>query len=251
MTHPANPRSLMIRSLRVAYGPIVAIHGLDLDLADGEIVALIGANGAGKTSIMRALSGLATASGSAVVSFDGQSHELIGMPPRLVPSLGVAHVPEGRGVFLNLSVRENLLMGAMLRRDRAVIHADLERRLEQFPRLRERLGRPAMTLSGGEQQMLAIARALMGRPRFLLMDEPSLGLAPKLVAEVFASIQGLAAEGMSILLVEQNARMALKVAQRGYVLEGGRVVLSGPAATLAQDERVRDAYLGGVGRRTA
>ena len=205
-------------------------------------MALIGANGAGKTSLMRAISGLASARGSAKV---GDGIELLGMEPHRIPALGVAHVPEGRGMFLNLSVLENLKAGALLRRDRREIGGDLERRLAEFPRLRERLHKPALTLSGGEQQMLAIARALMGRPRLLLLDEPSLGLAPKLVAEVFATIRRLSEEGMSVLLVEQNARMALRVSRRAYVLEGGKVLLSGPSEELARDDQVRSAYLGG------
>ncbi len=205
MSSHADPLSLSVRGLSVAYGAIVAVSGVDLEVSAGEVVALIGANGAGKTSLMRAFSGLASARGSARVTAGGTSTELIGLDPHRIPALGVAHVPEGRGMFLNLSVLENLKAGAILRRDRREIRDDLELRLAQFPRLKERLHRPALTLSGGEQQMLAIARALMGRPRLLLLDEPSLGLAPKLVAEVFATIVRLSEEGMSVLLVEQNA----------------------------------------------
>ena len=241
----STPAVLEVRDLRVAYGPIAALRGVDLEVGAGEIVALIGANGAGKTTLLRALSRLVPATGTATFRPpDGPPVDLLGIEPHRVPALGIAHVPEGRGTFLNLSVRENLLMGAYLRRDRAAVRDDLERRLEQFPRLRARLHRPALTLSGGEQQMLAIARALMGRPRLLLLDEPSLGLAPLLVREVFATIARLHVEGITILLVEQNARMALQVAQRAYVLETGRVTLAGPAAALAEDAGVRAAYLG-------
>ncbi|MBX6315086.1 MAG: ABC transporter ATP-binding protein, partial [Isosphaeraceae bacterium] len=230
---------------RVAYGPIQAVQGIDLEVGRGEVVALIGANGAGKTSLLKALSRLVPATGSAVLaSDDGPPVDLLRLEAHRVPAVGVGHVPEGRGVFLNLSVRENLLLGAYLRRDREGIHADLERCLDQFPRLRERLHQPALTLSGGEQQMLAIARALMGRPRLLLLDEPSLGLAPRLVQEVFATIGRLNAEGKTILLVEQNARMALQIAARGYVLEAGRLALSGRAEDLAASAAVREAYLG-------
>ena len=236
--------SLEIRGLRVSYGRVEALRGIDLDVGAGEIVALIGANGAGKSTLMRALSRLVPASGSAVLHREGTAVKLLDLPPHRVPALGVAHVPEGRGLFLDLSVLDNLRMGAYLRRDRAGVRADLGRRLDEFPRLRERLHRPALTLSGGEQQMLAIARALMGRPRLLLLDEPSLGLAPKLVREVFETLARLGAEGLTILLVEQNARMALKIASRASVLEAGRITVSGPAADLADLEAVQAAYLG-------
>ena len=241
------PLALEIRNLGVTYGPISALRGIDLDVGAGEVVALIGANGAGKSTLMRALSRLVPATGSAVIRRAGEPIELLELPPHRVPALGVAHVPEGRGIFPNLSVLDNLRMGAYLRRDRAGVREDLDRQLADFPRLRERLHRPALTLSGGEQQMLAIARALMGRPGLLLLDEPSLGLAPKLVREVFDTLARLGAGGMTILLVEQNARMALRLAQRAYVLESGRVALSGPAAELAEDPAVRAAYLGSGG----
>jgi branched-chain amino acid transport system ATP-binding protein len=237
--------SLEIRGLRASYGPIEALQGIDLRVERGEVVALIGANGAGKSTLMRALSRLVPATGSVSFQPNGQAPiDVLKLEPHQVPALGIGHVPEGRGIFLNLTVLENLKMGAYLRRDRDGVQEDLERELSRFPRLKERLGQQALTLSGGEQQMLAIARALMGRPRLLLLDEPSLGLAPKLVKEIFETIAQLNRAGMTILLVEQNARMALEVAVRGYVLETGKVVLSGPAAELANDPGVRAAYLG-------
>jgi branched-chain amino acid transport system ATP-binding protein len=236
---------LEVADLRVSYGPIAAVRGIDLHVEQSEVVALIGANGAGKSSVLRALSGLIPASGTARLhSFNGPATDLLGLEAHRIPTLGVAHVPEGRGIFLNLTVLENLELGANLRRDRLAVRDDLARQLDAFPRLRDRVRRPALTLSGGEQQMLAIARALMGRPRLLLLDEPSLGLAPKLVREVFDTIGRLNADGMTILLVEQNARMALTIARRAYVLETGRVALAGPAGALARDEAVRAAYLG-------
>ena len=240
----SEPLALAVRGLAVSYGPVAALKGVDLDVRAGETVALIGANGAGKSTLMRALSRLVPATGSAAIHRAGTPIELLGLPPHRVPALGVAHVPEGRGIFPDLSVLDNLRMGAYLRRDRAGVRHDLDRQLADFPRLRERLRRPALTLSGGEQQMLAIDRALMGRPGLLLLDEPSLGLAPKLVREVFATLARLAAGGMTILLVEQNARLALRLAHRAYVLEAGRITLSGPAADLADDPAVRAAYLG-------
>ena len=245
---------LKARGLAVAYGPIAALRDVDLDLRPGEVVALIGANGAGKSSLLRALSGLVPAQGSARLfqgEAESEARELIGANPSQIPRLGVAHVPEGRGIFLGLSVRDNLRAGAILRGDRGAVRDDLERQLTRFPRLRERLDRPALTLSGGEQQMLAIGRALMARPRMLWLDEPSLGLAPKLVAEVFRTIQALSDQGMTILLVEQNARMALRAAGRAYVLEAGKIALSGPAAELARDDQVRAAYLGGAASTTS
>jgi len=241
--------ALTLRDLRVSYGPIAALRGIDLDVAAGATVALIGANGAGKTTLLRALSRLVPATGSAILTpSGGAAVDLLALPPHAVPALGVAHVPEGRGLFPDLSVLDNLRLGAYLRRDRDGVRVDLDRLLGEFPRLRERLRQPAMTLSGGEQQMLALARALMGRPRLLLLDEPSLGLAPRIVLEVFATIARLGAEGMTILLVEQNARMALRVAHFGCVLEGGRIGLTGSAADLAANPAVREAYLGASAR---
>ncbi len=241
-----SPPSLAIRGLGVSYGPFVALREVNLDVGPGEAVALIGANGAGKSTLLRALSRLVAASGSALLGRGAESIQLLDRPAHAVAALGIAHVPEGRGVFPNLSVLDNLRMGAFLRRDRTGIADDLERRLNEFPRLRERRDRAASTLSGGEQQMLAIARALMGRPGLLLLDEPSLGLAPKLVREVFATLERLRDGGMTILLVEQNARLALKLASRAYVLERGEIVLTGPSAALSVDPKVRAAYLGAL-----
>ena len=241
--------ALEVRGLGVSYGPVVALRGVDLDVGAGEVVALIGANGAGKSTLLRALSRLVPASGSIALRTGETRTELQNLPPHAIPAAGVAHVPEGRGMFPNLSVLDNLRMGAYLRRDPAGVRDDLERQFADFPRLRERRDRPASTLSGGEQQMLAIARALMGRPALLLLDEPSLGLAPRLVREVFATLERLRGGGMTILLVEQNARLALRLAHRAYVLEGGRITLDGPASALADDPAVRAAYLGAAPAR--
>ena len=209
--------------------------------AEGELVSLIGANGAGKTTTLRAISGLIKPS-KGTVKFGGKL--ISGMPAHEIVALGMAHAPEGRGIFANLSVAENLEMGAFLRRDHAAVAKDMEKALELFPRIRERLQQNAGTLSGGEQQMLAIARALLSRPKLLLLDEPSLGLAPQIVALIFKIIRTIAADGTTILLVEQNAFGALKVATTGHVLEVGQVVASGPAAQLATDDKIRKAYLG-------
>ncbi len=233
---------LEARQLAVAYGGIRAVQGIDLTVASGELVCLIGANGAGKTTTLHALSGM-TPAAAGEVWFGGkrvdclQTHEHV--------RLGIAHVPEGRGIFGRLTVRENLLLGAYLRRDRDGIRRDQDRVYELFPRLAERQRQPAGTLSGGEQQMLAIGRALMARPRLLLLDEPSMGLAPILVQKIFEIIRRISKEGVTLLLVEQNARLALEVSDRAYVLESGRVVLAGPAAELANNPQVRAAYLGG------
>jgi branched-chain amino acid transport system ATP-binding protein len=233
---------LEVKELRVSYGRIEAIHGISLEVRKGEIVCLIGANGAGKSTALRALSGLLRA-GAGEVVFDGQ--RLNGMSPHRIVALGLSHVPEGRMVFTNLTVEENLRMGAYLRRDRAGVDADRAFVLETFPRLAERMTQVAGTLSGGEQQMLAIGRALMGRPRCLMLDEPSLGIAPILVRQIFDKIRAINRElGLTVLLVEQNANLALEVSHRGYVLETGRVMLSGDSAVLRADDRVREAYLG-------
>jgi branched-chain amino acid transport system ATP-binding protein len=233
---------LEVRDLRVSYGRIEAIHGISLEVRKGEIVCLIGANGAGKSTALRAVSGLLRPAAGEVV-FDGA--RLNGMAPHRIVGLGLSHVPEGRMVFTNLTVDENLRMGAYLRRDSAGVAADRAFVLETFPRLAERIAQQAGTLSGGEQQMLAIGRALMGRPRCLMLDEPSLGIAPILVRQIFDKIQEINRElGLTVLLVEQNANLALEVSHRGYVLETGRVMLSGEAAVLRADERVREAYLG-------
>ncbi len=231
---------LEVRDLRVNYDGIQAVHGVSFSVPRGEIVTLIGANGAGKTSILRAISGLIPYSGS--VAFAG--HDLRGVPAHRIVGLGMAHVPEGRGIFGNLTVRENLRLATWQRRDRQAIATDLARVLEIFPRLGERLDQTSGTLSGGEQQMLAVGRALMSRAGLLLLDEPSMGLSPRLVREIFGVIEDINRAGTTILLVEQNANMALHIASRACVLETGRVILSGLATELLGDPRVKDAYLG-------
>ena len=233
---------LRIESLSVAYGAIQALRGVDFEVRAGEIATLIGSNGAGKSTLLRAVSGLLRPQ-SGRIWFDGADITAERADRRV--ARGISQVPEGRRIFANLTVRENLQMGAYLRR--TGIEAAYERALTLFPRLRERLGQSAGTLSGGEQQMLAIGRALMAQPRLLLLDEPSLGLAPLLVQQIFAIIREINAQGTTVVLVEQNARQALRVAQRAYVLETGAVTLSGAAPELARDERVRRAYLGGAG----
>jgi branched-chain amino acid transport system ATP-binding protein len=232
---------LEVESLHVHYGAIHALHGVSLVVERGQIVTLIGANGAGKSTTLRTISGLIRPS-SGSISFEGKP--ITKVPPHEIVRLGIAQAPEGRGIFANLTVDENLDMGAFARRDRAEIAKDREKALELFPRLRERIAQSAGTLSGGEQQMLAIARALLARPRLLLLDEPSLGLAPQVVQTIFKIIREINASGTTILLVEQNAHMALQVAQSAYVLEVGRVAMSGPAEELARSDEVRKAYLG-------
>lgn len=223
------------------YGAIHALRGISLSVERGQIVTLIGANGAGKTTTLRALSGLIPATRGTIV-LDGK--KLNGLQPHEIVRLGMAHAPEGRGIFASLTVRDNLELGAYTRRDRDGIHKDMEQAYERFPILKERAGQAAGTLSGGEQQMLAVARALMLRPRILLLDEPSLGLAPQIVQNIFRIIRQINAEGMTILLVEQNAHMALSIANRGYVLETGTIKMSDDAKTLAASDEVRKAYLG-------
>ena len=233
---------LKVENLEVYYGNIHALHEVSFEVKEGEIVTLIGANGAGKTSVLHAVSGLIPIrSGS--VSFLGQDLTLLA--PDKIVQLGLGQVPEGRRIFANLTVKENLEMGAFTRKDPKGIKADYQQVFTRFPRLKERLNQVAGTLSGGEQQMLAIARSLMSRPKLLLMDEPSMGLAPLLVQEIFAIIKEINATGTTILLVEQNAQLALSIADRAYVLETGRVVLKGDAQELANSEEVRKAYLGG------
>lgn len=234
--------SLEITGLCVAYGRTDAVHGIDLRVAPGRVVCLIGANGAGKTSTMRAISGL-TRPRAGSIRLGGV--EIAGQAPHRIASLGLLQVPEGRQVFAELTVAENLALGAYLLRDAAEIARRRERVLGRFPRLRERLAQPAGSLSGGEQQMLAMARALIGAPRVLLLDEPSMGLAPLFVDEIFSLIAELKREGTTILLVEQNASAALEVADDAYVLENGRIVLSGTAADVAGNSAVAAAYLGG------
>lgn len=233
---------LKAENLEVYYGNIHALHEVSFEVKEGEIVTLIGANGAGKTSVLHAVSGLIPIrSGS--VSFLGQDLTLLA--PDKIVQLGLGQVPEGRRIFANLTVKENLEMGAFTRKDPKGIKADYQQVFTRFPRLKERLNQVAGTLSGGEQQMLAIARSLMSRPKLLLMDEPSMGLAPLLVQEIFGIIKEINATGTTILLVEQNAQLALSIADRAYVLETGRVVLKGDAQELANSEEVRKAYLGG------
>jgi len=232
---------LAIENLSVHYGAIRALHGISIAVEAGEIVTLIGANGAGKSTTLRAVSALCRCSDGSI-TFDGRS--LAGLKPHQVLRLGLAQVPEGRGIFPNLTVDENLDLGAFVRKDAKEVARDRERIFDLFPRLRERLAQRAGTLSGGEQQMLAIGRALLARPRLLLMDEPSLGLAPQLVQTIFRIIREINASGTTIFLVEQNAHMALQVAHRAYVLEVGRVVMSGDAKQLAASDEVRKAYLG-------
>ena len=232
---------LAVSQLSVAYGGIQAVRELSLTVAPGEMVCLIGANGAGKTTTLKAISGLiAPRSGS--VQFDGQP--LTGLPAHAIARRGMALVPEGRGVFPRMSVAENLMMGAYTRNDRAAIAIDLDRVYALLPRLTERRAQMAGLLSGGEQQMLALGRAMMARPRLLLLDEPSMGLAPLMVQAVFDIIRQIAASGVAVLLIEQNAHLALKTCARGYVLETGAITLSGNAGELAANPAVRHAYLG-------
>jgi branched-chain amino acid transport system ATP-binding protein len=231
--------ALRVSGLCVAYGAIQAVKSIDLEVRTGELVALIGANGAGKTTSLKAISGLLAWSGE--VQLFGQSLRTV--PAHRLLARGLALVPEGRGLFARMTVAENLQMGAFTRRD-AQIDEDLESMYERFPRLKERSRQLAGTLSGGEQQMLALARALMSRPRLLLLDEPSMGLSPILVERIFSVIREVSGRGISILLVEQNARLALEIAHRGYVMDSGQISFSGPASGLLHDARVREAYLG-------
>jgi branched-chain amino acid transport system ATP-binding protein len=241
---PAPEPLLALKDLHVAYGGIRAVKGIDIEVAPGELVCLIGANGAGKTTTLKAITGMVhAASGS--IRYDGE--EIAGKRVHEVARLGLALVPEGRGVFPQLTVEENLAMGAFARADRKAIAADIEKVFVMFPRLKERRLQTAGTLSGGEQQMLAIGRALMSRPKLLLLDEPSMGLAPIMVERIFEVIRAIAAEGVTMLLVEQNARLALEASHRGYVLESGLVTLSGEGKSLLENPRVREAYLGESG----
>lgn len=232
---------LRIEGLNVFYGAIHALKDLSMEVKEGEIVTLIGANGAGKTSTLRAVSGLVLAK-SGVIEFKGAS--LIKLPAHKLISLGISHVPEGRRVFSKLTVMENLEMGAYSRRDKAGVLKDYDLVFDKFPRLKERMKQQAGTLSGGEQQMLAMARALMSRPKILLLDEPSMGLAPLVVKDIFSIIQEINKTGTTVLLVEQNAHMALSIADKAYVLETGKIVSEGDAKTLLNDDSIKKAYLG-------
>ena len=234
---------LEISHLAVSYGAINALHGISLKVEPGQIVTLIGSNGAGKSTTLRAISGLIRPK-SGEIRYEGAS--LAGLPPHEIVKLGLSHVPEGRMVFANLTVLENLRMGAYLQTNAAVIRQELDFVFATFPRLKERLQQEAGTLSGGEQQMLAIGRALMSKPRFLLLDEPSLGIAPLLVKTIFEKIVEInRVQGLTILLVEQNANLALEISHYGYVLETGRIILSDESAKLRQNPQVKSAYLGG------
>jgi len=234
---------LEITNLVVSYGAITALHGISLSVPEGKVVTLIGANGAGKTTALKTLSGLLRAK-SGEMLYHGRN--LAGLPPHQIVQLGISHVPEGRMVFANLTVLENLQLGAYLQKDRQVVRRELENVFNLFPRLHERERQLAGTLSGGEQQMLAMGRALMARPKLLLLDEPSLGLAPLLVKAIFEKIVEInQQQGITILLVEQNANLALEISHFGYVLETGRVAVQGNSASLRQNPQVKSAYLGG------
>ncbi len=240
---PMSNELLRIEDLHVYYGAVQALKGVSLHVQTGEVVTIIGGNGAGKTTLMRCISGLEPAAGGRVL-FQGK--DLAGTPGHKRVALGIAQSPEGRQVFADQTVRDNLVLGAYHRRASAAeIEADIQAQFERFPRLGERQQQMAGTMSGGEQQMLAIARALMARPQLLLLDEPSLGLAPLIVKEIFDTIRSLRTQGVTILLVEQMANQALAVADRGYVLETGRITLQGPGAALRSDPKIRAAYLGG------
>lgn len=232
---------LKVKDLNVSYGAIHAIHDVSLQVNAGEIVSLIGANGAGKTTTLHTITGLKKASSGSV---ELEGHNLLTTEPSKIVGLGMAHVPEGRRIFASMTVEENLEMGAFTIRDKSQISTDIENVYKHFPRLRERYKQAGGTLSGGEQQMLAIGRAMMSRPKIMLMDEPSMGLSPLLVGEIFEIIQELNRSGMTILLVEQNAKMALSIADRAYVLETGHVVMNGQAKDMLEDDQVRRAYLG-------
>lgn len=232
---------LNVSNLNVSYGAIHAIHNVSLEVKEGEIVSLIGANGAGKTTTLHTITGLKKAASGQVTLGDVN---LLTTSPSKIIQLGIAHVPEGRRIFSQMTVQENLEMGAFIVKEKAQVDEDIENVYKHFPRLKERYRQAGGTLSGGEQQMLAIGRAMMSRPKIMLMDEPSMGLSPLLVKEIFNIILELNQSGMTILLVEQNAKMALSIAHRAYVLETGRVVMSGNAAEMLEDDKVRKAYLG-------
>ncbi|MGY8525995.1 ABC transporter ATP-binding protein [Paracidovorax citrulli] len=232
---------LKISGLKVAYGGIQAVKGIDLEIQNGELVTLIGANGAGKTTTMKAITGLQAWAGGDV-EYLGRS--IKGVPSYDLLKQGLAMVPEGRGVFARMTITENLLMGAFTRKDEAGIKDDIDRMFGIFPRLKERANQLAGTMSGGEQQMLAMARALMSQPRLLLLDEPSMGLSPIMVEKIFEVVRDISGQGVTVLLVEQNARLALQAAHRGYVMESGLITMNGNAADMLDDPKVRAAYLG-------
>jgi branched-chain amino acid transport system ATP-binding protein len=232
---------LSVHDIEVCYGQITALHGISLDVAKGEIVTLIGANGAGKTTTLRTISGLLKPR-HGDVTYNGAS--IVGKKPHVVTGMGISHVPEGRGIFANLTVQDNLELGAYLRKDK-IKQSEYDRIFTLFPVLKDRIKQNSGTLSGGEQQMLAISRALMSKPQVLLLDEPSLGLAPQMVQTIFRVIREINAEGTTILLVEQNAHMALVTAHRGYVMETGRIVLADDTKALLASDRIKKAYLGG------
>jgi branched-chain amino acid transport system ATP-binding protein len=235
---------LSVENLSVSYGNIKALHGISFDVSEGEIVCIIGANGAGKSTTLRAISRLIPAESGSKMAF--QDKNLLDYPAdKVVTDLGISHVPEGRRLFENLTVMENLKLATFARNDTEAIEADRERVFSIFPRLKERINQKAGTLSGGEQQMLAVGRAMMSARKLMLLDEPSMGLAPKLMMEMFAALKEINQEGTTILLVEQNARMALQFAQRGYVLETGTMVIEGPSKELLENPEVKKAYLGG------
>ena len=241
-TNPTSPL-LQLQNLQIAYGGIQAVKGIDLDLWAGELVCLIGANGAGKTTTLNAIAGVLPVAGGDIL-YGGDRMNTVPAHKRL--RKGIALVPEGRGIFTRLTVEENLRMGAYTRNDKAGIETDLERVYTMLPRVKERLHQVAGTLSGGEQQMVAIGRALLSRPKLLLLDEPSMGLAPLVVEKIFEVVQSVAREGVTILLVEQNANLALEFAQRGYVMESGKITLTGTGDELLANPKVREAYLGEI-----
>jgi len=232
---------LEVKNIQVAYGKIIAVKDVSVTVNEGEIVTLIGSNGAGKSTTLRTISGLIKPK-SGEITFNGK--RIDGMPGHDIVSLGICHSPEGRRIFPRMTVKENLELGAFLRNDKAAVNADMDRVLDLFPRLKERIKQTAGTMSGGEQQMLAVSRALMGDPKLLLLDEPSMGLAPVLVELIFDTIVKIRKQGITILLIEQNATAALEVADRAYVLESGKVKMSGSAAELRSDDKVTKAYLG-------
>jgi branched-chain amino acid transport system ATP-binding protein len=241
MATNANTPMLKIKGLQVNYGGIQAVKGIDLQVEKGELVTLIGANGAGKTTTMKAITGLKPYT---IGDIEYMGESIKGIPPHLLLKKGLAMVPEGRGIFARMSIVENMQMGAYLRTDTDGIKADVDRMFGFFPRLKERASQYAGTLSGGEQQMLAMARAIISKPKLLLLDEPSMGLSPIMVEKIFEVVRAISAEGMTVLLVEQNARLALQAANRGYVMDSGLVTMSGDAKQMLDDPKVRAAYLG-------